>query len=171
MRHTHVGWISFGVRQSYAVVPSIIFDMSQQPYSSLQWGQNQRHGVSNHQPHDCLLKRLFRRRSKKDQSSASLAFVRGIRRWPVNYTHKGPVTRKMYPFYDVIMVIMTIRWLHLATETHWLPLPKSGLTISHVVALHVGAGLLTIPVSLINITILANQVLNTRFIITVKLWF
>ena len=107
----------------------------------------------------------------KDQSSAWLAFVRGIHRWPVNYTHKGPVTRKMYPFYDVIMVIMTIRWLHLATETHWLPLPKSGLTISHVVALHVGAGLLTIPVSLINITILANQVLNTRFIITVKLWF
>ena len=44
-----------------------------------------------------------RRRSKKYQSSASLAFVRGIRRWPVNSTHKGPVTRKMFPFDDVIM--------------------------------------------------------------------
>ena len=32
---------------------------------SLQWRNNACDGVSNHQPHDCLLKRLFRRRSKK----------------------------------------------------------------------------------------------------------
>ena len=43
--------------------------------TTLQWHHNERHGVSNHQPHDCLLRRLFRRRSKKHQSSASLAFV------------------------------------------------------------------------------------------------
>ena len=41
---------------------------------------------------------------RKHQSSASLAFVRGIHRWPVNSPHKGPVTRKMFPFDDVIMV-------------------------------------------------------------------
>ena len=40
---------------------------------------------------------------RKHQSSASLAFVRGIHRWPVNSPHKGPVTWKMYPFHDVIM--------------------------------------------------------------------
>ena len=40
---------------------------------------------------------------RKHQSSASLAFVRGIRRGPVNSPHKGPVTRKMFPFDDVIM--------------------------------------------------------------------
>ena len=40
---------------------------------------------------------------RKQQSSASLAFVWGIHRWPVNSTHKGPVTRKMFPFDDVIM--------------------------------------------------------------------
>ena len=39
----------------------------------------------------------------ENQSSASLAFVRGIHRWPVNSPHKGPVTRKMFPFDDVIM--------------------------------------------------------------------
>ena len=39
----------------------------------------------------------------KHQSSASLAFVRGIYRCPVNSPHKGPVTRKMLPFDDVIM--------------------------------------------------------------------
>ena len=31
----------------------------------LQWRHNERDGVSNHQPHDCLLNRLFRRRWKK----------------------------------------------------------------------------------------------------------
>ena len=40
---------------------------------------------------------------RKHQSSASLAFVRGIHREPVNSPHKWPVTRKMFPFDDVIM--------------------------------------------------------------------
>ena len=40
---------------------------------------------------------------RKHQSSASLAFVRGIHRWSVNSPHKGPVTRKIIPFDDVIM--------------------------------------------------------------------
>ena len=39
----------------------------------------------------------------KHQSSASLAFVWGIDRWPVNFPHKWPVTRKMFPFDDVII--------------------------------------------------------------------
>ena len=41
---------------------------------------------------------------RKHQSSASLAFVRGIHRGLVNSPHKWPVTRKMFPFDDVIMV-------------------------------------------------------------------
>ena len=40
---------------------------------------------------------------RKHQSSASLAFMRGIHRGPVNSPHKWPVTRKMFPFDDVIM--------------------------------------------------------------------
>ena len=40
---------------------------------------------------------------RKHQSSASMAFVRGIHRWPVDSPHKRPVTRKMFPFDDVIM--------------------------------------------------------------------
>ena len=39
----------------------------------------------------------------KHQSSVSLAFVRGIHRWPVNFPHKGPVTWKMFPFDNVII--------------------------------------------------------------------
>ena len=39
----------------------------------------------------------------KHQSSASLVFVWGSHRGPVNSPHKGPVARKMVPFDDVIM--------------------------------------------------------------------
>ena len=41
---------------------------------------------------------------RKHQSSTSLALVREIHRWPVNSPHKWPVTRKMLPFDDVIMI-------------------------------------------------------------------
>ena len=51
-------------------------------YSTVYWGTDQR----------------------KHQSSASLAFVRGIYRRPVNSPHKGPVTRKIFPFDGVIIV-------------------------------------------------------------------
>ena len=44
----------------------------------------------------------------KHQRSASLAFVGGIQRGPVNSPHKWPVTRKMFPFDDVIMVISVV---------------------------------------------------------------
>ena len=42
---------------------------------------------------------------RKHQSSASLAFVRGLHRGPMNSLHKWAVTRKMLPFDDVIMYI------------------------------------------------------------------
>ena len=41
---------------------------------------------------------------RKHQSPASLAFVRRIHRWPVNFPHKWPVTRKMFSFDDVTMI-------------------------------------------------------------------
>ena len=55
---------------------------------------------------------------RKHQSSASLAFVRGIHRWPVNSPHKWPVTPKMFPFDDVItwtwqglnLIVLTVEW-------------------------------------------------------------
>ena len=61
---------------------------------SLQWRHNGCDGVSNHQPHDCLLNRLFRRRSKK----TSKLYVAGLCEGnsPVNSPHKEPVTRKNF---------------------------------------------------------------------------
>ena len=50
---------------------------------------------------------------RKHQSSASLAFLRGIHRGPVNSPHKWPVTRKMFQFDDVIMEREMFNFLNL----------------------------------------------------------
>ena len=42
---------------------------------------------------------------RKHQSSAPLAFVRGIHRWPVTSPHKRRVARKMFPFDDEIIYL------------------------------------------------------------------
>ena len=59
---------------------------------------------------------------KKHQSSTSLAFVRGIPRWPVNSPHKGPVMRKMFPFDDIIKIYVLFwrnRSTNLASHPHY----------------------------------------------------
>ena len=77
------------------------------------------------------------------RSLPSLAFVRGIHWWPVDSPHKGPVTRKMFPFDDRIMWIqqkscynMMMSWhanaFHIfvplcgeSTGHWWIPLQKA----------------------------------------------
>ena len=61
------------------------------------------------------------------QSSTSLAFVRGIHRWPVNSPHKGPVSLKMFPFDDVIMWLehsinfdIRLQTTSIAWECQWI---------------------------------------------------
>ena len=69
----------------------------------LQWRHNGHDIVSNHQPHDCLFNRLFRCRSKKTSKlrvaglCAVNSLVTGV------FPAQRPVTRKMFPFDDVIM--------------------------------------------------------------------
>ena len=55
---------------------------------------------------------------RKHESSASLAFVRGIHWGPVNSPHKWPVTRKMFPFDDVIMIWST--YPYSSVSLHWI---------------------------------------------------
>ena len=76
--------------------------MSNKP---LRWRHHDHDSVSNHQPHGCLLNRLFRRKSKKTSKLRVTGLCAGNSPGPVNSPHKGPVTRKMYPFDDVIMPI------------------------------------------------------------------
>ena len=86
--------------------------------TTLLWRHNGRDGVSNHQPNECLFNRSSRRRSKKHQSSASLAFVRRIHRRPVNSLYKWIVTRKMFPFDHVIMTPRFVR-VQLTMRSIW----------------------------------------------------
>ena len=72
---------------------------------SLQWRRNGLDGVSNHQPHHCLLSRLFGRRSKKTSKLRVTGLCAGNSPWTGEFPHKWPVTRKMFPsFDDVIMM-------------------------------------------------------------------
>ena len=70
----------------------------------LHWRHNGRDGVANHQRLDYSFSCLFRRRSKKTSKLRVTGLcVGGIHRWPVNSSHKGTVTRKMFPFGDAIV--------------------------------------------------------------------
>ena len=97
----------------------------------LQWRHNGHNGVSNHQPHGCLLNRLFRRRSKKTSKLRVTGLYVGNSPGPVNSQHKGPVTRNMFPFDDVIMTRQETRIFAsaMATGKHvlllvWYFLPR-----------------------------------------------
>ena len=62
---------------------------------TLQRSHNGHDGVSNHQLTIVYSSVYSGADQRKHQSSASLAFVRGIPRGPVNSPHKGPVTRQI----------------------------------------------------------------------------
>ena len=73
-------------------------------YFTLKWRHIERDSVLNHQLRESLLNGLSDANQRNHESPASLAFVRVIHRGPVNSPHKWPVTRKMFPFDDVIMI-------------------------------------------------------------------
>ena len=56
---------------------------------ALQWRPNECDSVSNHQPTIVYSTVYSSADQRKHQSSASLAFVRGIHWWPLNFSHKG----------------------------------------------------------------------------------
>ena len=72
--------------------------------NSLHWRHNELDGVSTHQPRDCLFTCLFWHRSKKTSKLRVTGLCAGNSPGPVNSPHKRPVTRKMFPFDDVIMI-------------------------------------------------------------------
>ena len=82
----------------------------------LRWRHNDHGGVSNHQPHSCLLNRLVRRRSKKTSKLRVTGHYAGNSPGPVNSPHKGPVARKMFLFDDVIMLWRKLGRIDLALD-------------------------------------------------------
>ena len=90
------------VTRGGATVSRIKFDFSLGCHfinAPLRWRHNERDGVSNHQTRDCL----FRRTSNKTSKLRFTDLCAGKSPGPVNSLHKGPVTRKMFPFDEVIM--------------------------------------------------------------------
>ena len=91
-------------------VQSVVFSMGHALHIyPLHWRHNDHDSVSNHQPHGCLVNRLFRRRSKKTSKLRVTGLCVGNSPGPVNSPHKGSVTRKMFPFDDVIMRCVSTR--------------------------------------------------------------
>ena len=76
---------------------------------------------------------------RKHKSAAPLAFVWGIHRGLVNFPHKWPVTRKMFPFDDVIMtrpwMTMIIARIFIKCERPWaVPKLKICRLFMHIIA-------------------------------------
>ena len=90
--------------------------------TSLQWRHNVRDGASFTSLTIVYSTVYSGADQRKHQSSAWLAFVLGIHRWPVNSPHKVPVTWKMFSFDEVIMWWLSIRLLQ------WYPLTAATLT-------------------------------------------
>ena len=93
------------------VIILVDVDTSSSNSISLQWRHNERDDVPNHRRFYATV--CSGEGERKRQSSALLAFVRGIYRWPVNSPPKGPETRKMIPFEDVIIwwAVLIKLWL------------------------------------------------------------
>ena len=91
------------VYTSVAEIKYILLCVGFLPVYALHWRHNDHGDVSNHQPRGCVLNRLFRRRWKKTSKLRVTGLCAGNSPGPVNSPHKGPVTRKMFPFDDVIM--------------------------------------------------------------------
>ena len=77
------------------------------------WRHNGRDGVSNHQPHDCLHNRLFRRRSKKTSKLRVIGLCVGNSPGPGEFPAQMTSNAETVSFDDVIM-----RWWQRGFELH-----------------------------------------------------
>ena len=93
---------------------------------SLLWRHNGSDGVSNHQPHNCLLNRSFRRRSKKPPNHRVTGLCAGNSPVTDEFLHKWPITRKMFPFDDVVV----LRKFPLLVASEVFNITNSGTKIS-----------------------------------------
>ena len=78
---------------------------------TLQWRHNGDDSVSNHQPHDCLLNRLFRCRSKKTSKLRVTGLCAGNSPVTGEFPTQMASNAEMFPFDDVIMTRVFCRSL------------------------------------------------------------
>ena len=91
----------------YTRAVTVIIRLNQTNYiMTLKWPHNERDVVSNYARLDCLLGSNFKENIKAPRHWPLWGETTcGRYRWPVDSPHKGPVTRKVYPFDDVNMNI------------------------------------------------------------------
>ena len=94
-----ISGLTSGSVKQFVIYPSLQAYL----HTSSRWRHNEHDGVSNCQPHGCSLNRLYKCRSKKISKLRVTGLCAGTSPGPMNSPHKGPVTRKMFPFDDVII--------------------------------------------------------------------
>ena len=77
---------------------------------------------------------------RKHQSSASLAFVWGIHRWPVNSPHKGPVTRKCFHLMTSLWFCVPSVYMCPMFQPPWWAIIPEGLYNTHTSTAYNAAG-------------------------------
>ena len=82
------------------------------PRKTLRWRHNVCDGVSNHQPHGCLLNSLFWRRSKKTSKFRVTGLCLGNSPWVGEFPAQMASNAEMFSFDDIIMQPMNIIQLH-----------------------------------------------------------
>ena len=92
---------------------------------SLQWRHNERDGIPNHQPYDCLLNRLFRHRLKKTSKLRVTSLCAG----------NSPVTSEFPTQMASNAEIVSIWWHHHVITWHQFspkPLPEPLLMVNWI---------------------------------------
>ena len=103
-------------------------------HSILQWRHNGHNSVSNHQPHDCLLNRLFRRRSQKTSKLRVTGLCAGNSPGTGEFPAQMASYAEMFPFDDVIMTPGTPigngkGWVTVLIHVCWWPGEESVLDL------------------------------------------
>ena len=98
IRHQAIIWANVDSNLCHHMMSLCHYELTQLFQNiPLQWRHNGHDGISNHQPHRCLLNPLFGRRSKKTSKLRVTGPCAGNSPGPVNSPHKWPVMRKKRP--------------------------------------------------------------------------
>ena len=87
--------------------------------ATLQWCHNECDGVSNHEPTDCLLKRLFRRKSKKTSKLCVTGLCAGNSLVTGEFPAQRASNAEMFPFDDFIMMLAAPCLFLYPYSVHW----------------------------------------------------
>ena len=97
-----------------------MFQTTSRHSAASQWRHDERGDVSNHQRLDCLLNHLFKRRLNKTSKLRITGLCRGNSPVTGEFHDKGPVTRKMFPFDDVIMEYKAEHFIFFGLLGSWI---------------------------------------------------